>query len=61
MGIGRIWAGHNIIRWDIVWIKEAFVDIGRKPPEPSGVIDTLPLLREAFGQRAGNLKVKQFY
>ena len=45
----------------MVWIKEAFVDIGRKPPEPSGVIDTLPLLREAFGQRAGNLKVKQFY
>ncbi|KAH7287637.1 hypothetical protein KP509_32G067400 [Ceratopteris richardii] len=54
---GRIWAGHNIIKFDMVCIRDAFSMANRIPPEPVGVIDTLPLLRETFGARAGNLKM----
>ncbi|OMO52854.1 Exonuclease [Corchorus olitorius] len=43
---GRIWAGHNIVRFDCVRIREAFGKIGRPPPEPKGTIDSLPLLTE---------------
>ncbi|KAF2311269.1 hypothetical protein GH714_021317 [Hevea brasiliensis] len=41
---GRIWAGHNITRFDCVRIREAFAEIGRTPPEPKGIIDSLALL-----------------
>ncbi|KAJ8451404.1 hypothetical protein Cgig2_017795 [Carnegiea gigantea] len=54
---GRIWAGHNILRFDCVRIQEAFAEIGRLPPEPKGAIDTLTLLTERFGRRAGNMKM----
>lgn len=54
---GRIWAGHNIIKFDMVCVRDAFAAAGRPPPEPVGVIDTLPLLRDTFGFRAGNLKM----
>ncbi|KAF2598641.1 hypothetical protein F2Q68_00012524 [Brassica cretica] len=54
---GRIWAGHNIIRFDCVRIKEAFAEIGKAAPEPSGIIDSLGLLSDKFGKRAGNMKV----
>ncbi|MCO5556613.1 hypothetical protein L7F22_010164 [Adiantum nelumboides] len=54
---GRIWAGHNIIRFDMVCIRDAFATVKRPSPEPAGVIDTLPLLRETFGPRAGDLKM----
>lgn len=54
---GRIWAGHNIIRFDCVRIKEAFDKIGRPAPEPKGLIDSLALLTQRFGRRAGDMKM----
>ncbi|KAJ6411585.1 hypothetical protein OIU84_008212, partial [Salix udensis] len=54
---GRIWAGHNIVRFDCVRIREAFTEIGRAAPEPKGTIDTLALLTQKFGRRAGNMKM----
>lgn len=55
--IGRVWAGHNIVRFDCVRIREAFAEIGRPAPVPKATIDSLPLLTETFGRRAGNMKV----
>lgn len=54
---GRVWAGHNIVRFDCVRIREAFEKIGRPAPEPKGIIDSLALLTQKFGRRAGNMKV----
>lgn len=54
---GRIWAGHNIRRFDCVRIREAFKEIGRPAPEPVGLIDSLGVLTEKFGRRAGNMKM----
>ncbi|EEF47833.1 protein NEN1 [Ricinus communis] len=54
---GRIWAGHNIQRFDCVRIREAFAEIGRQPPENKGIIDTLALLTHKFGRRAGDMKM----
>ena len=54
---GRIWAGHNIQRFDCVRIKEAFAEIGRPGPMPVGMFDSLGVLTEKFGRRAGNMKV----
>ncbi|XP_010537378.1 PREDICTED: protein NEN3 [Tarenaya hassleriana] len=54
---GRIWAGHNIVRFDCVRIREAFAEIGRSPPEPKATIDSLPLLSRKFGKRAGDMKM----
>lgn len=54
---GKIWAGHNIQRFDCVRIKEAFAEIGRPAPEPVGMIDSLGVLADKFGKRAGNMKV----
>ncbi|XP_074277523.1 protein NEN1 [Silene latifolia] len=54
---GRIWAGHNILRFDCFRIREAFAEVNRPPPEPKGVIDSLALLTERFGRRAGNMKM----
>ncbi|KAL0461236.1 UNVERIFIED_CONTAM: protein NEN4 [Sesamum latifolium] len=54
---GRIWAGHNIQRFDCVRIKEAFAEINRPAPEPVGIIDSLGVLTEKFGKRAGNMKM----
>ncbi|CAL1411848.1 unnamed protein product [Linum trigynum] len=54
---GRIWAGHNILRFDCPRIREAFADIGRSPPEPKGTIDSLALLTQKFGRRAGDMKM----
>ncbi|XP_008809575.1 protein NEN1-like isoform X2 [Phoenix dactylifera] len=54
---GRAWAGHNIARFDCLRIREAFAEIGRAPPEPKGIIDTLPLLTQRFGRRAGDMKM----
>lgn len=55
---GRIWAGHNILRFDCARIREAFAEIGRQPPEPKGAIDSLGLLTQQFGRRAGDMKVQ---
>jgi hypothetical protein len=55
--IGRIWAGHNILRFDCARIREAFKDIGRPAPEPKGTIDSLEFLTRRFGRRAGDMKV----
>ncbi|KAF6171786.1 hypothetical protein GIB67_007307 [Kingdonia uniflora] len=54
---GRVWAGHNIVRFDCVRIREAFAAIGRTAPEPKGTIDSLALLTQKFGRRAGNMKM----
>ncbi|KAH1135037.1 hypothetical protein GLYMA_05G180900v4 [Glycine max] len=54
---GRVWAGHNIQRFDCVRIKEAFNDINRSAPVPVGIIDSLGVLTEKFGRRAGNMKM----
>ncbi|KAG8379219.1 hypothetical protein BUALT_Bualt07G0065800 [Buddleja alternifolia] len=53
---GRIWAGHNILRFDCARIREAFAEINRPVPEPRGTIDSLALLRQKFGRRAGDMK-----
>ncbi|CAH8280439.1 unnamed protein product [Arabidopsis lyrata] len=54
---GRIWAGHNILKFDCPRISEAFAEIGRDPPEPKGTIDSLALLTQRFGRRAGDMKM----
>ncbi|CAH2044033.1 unnamed protein product [Thlaspi arvense] len=54
---GRIWAGHNILRFDIPRIREAFAEIGREPPQAKGTIDSLVLLTKKFGRRAGDMKM----
>lgn len=54
---GRIWAGHNILRFDCPRIREAFAQIGRPAPEPKGTIDSLALLTQRFGRRAGDMKM----
>ncbi|XP_073269814.1 protein NEN1-like [Primulina huaijiensis] len=54
---GRIWAGHNILRFDCARIREAFSEINRPPPEPKGTIDSLALLTQKFGRRAGDMKM----
>ncbi|KAF8012115.1 hypothetical protein BT93_I0292 [Corymbia citriodora subsp. variegata] len=55
---GRVWAGHNIQRFDCVRIKEAFAEIRRDAPVPVGIIDSLGVLTEKFGRRAGNMKME---
>lgn len=55
--VGRIWAGHNILRFDCVRIRDAFAEINLAPPEPKGAIDSLVLLTQKFGRRAGDMKV----
>ncbi|XP_021802472.1 protein NEN4 [Prunus avium] len=54
---GRVWAGHNIRRFDCIRIKEAFAEIGRPAPIPVGMIDSLGVLTDKFGRRAGNMKM----
>ncbi|VVA29949.1 PREDICTED: NEN1 [Prunus dulcis] len=54
---GRIWAGHNILGFDCARIQEAFAHIGRPAPKPKGTIDSLTLLTQRFGRRAGNMKL----
>ncbi|KAL5202959.1 hypothetical protein ABZP36_013911 [Zizania latifolia] len=54
---GRVWAGHNIQRFDCPRIREAFAAIGRPPPEPVAVVDSLNVLAQDFGRRAGDLKM----
>uniref|UniRef100_A0A2N9HLM7 Exonuclease domain-containing protein n=1 Tax=Fagus sylvatica TaxID=28930 RepID=A0A2N9HLM7_FAGSY len=54
---GRIWAGHNIQRFDCIRIKEAFAEIGKPAPIPVGMIDSLGVLTAKFGRRAGNMKM----
>jgi hypothetical protein len=54
---GHIWAGHNILKFDNLRIQEAFSEIGHPSPQPSGIVDTYPLLKKTFGKRAGNYKV----
>ncbi|KAJ0571373.1 putative ribonuclease H-like superfamily, exonuclease, RNase T/DNA polymerase III [Helianthus annuus] len=57
MMLGRIWAGHNIVRFDCVRLRDAFAQINRPPPEPKGTIDSLALLTQRFGRRAGDMKM----
>nr|AGZ19451.1 APOLLO [Boechera sp. IPK 215] len=54
---GRIWAGHNIKRFDCVRIRDAFAGIGLSPPESKATIDSLSLLSQKFGKRAGDMKM----
>ncbi|KAK3225414.1 hypothetical protein Dsin_005276 [Dipteronia sinensis] len=55
--VGRIWAGHNIVRFDCARIREAFSEVGKPAPEPKGTIDSLALLTQKFGRRAGDMKM----
>lgn len=55
---GQIWAGHNIAKFDNLRLKNAFEKIGKAPPEPLEIIDTLALLQKSFGKRAGDYKVQ---
>ena len=52
---GRIWLGHNIVRFDNRQLLRHFQEAGLAPPTPAGVIDTLTLLKREFGkaQRSG--------
>lgn len=61
MFVGRVWVGHNIRRFDCPRMKEAYADIGRSAPEPIGIIDSLNVLSQGFGRRAGDLKVIFLY
>ncbi|GJS99921.1 NEN1-like protein [Tanacetum coccineum] len=54
---GRVWAGHDISRFDCERLREAYAQIDRTPPEPKRIIDTLALLTQNFGRRAGNMKM----
>jgi len=54
---GRIWAGHNIIAFDNQRIRQEFSRINKPCPKCAGIIDTLQLLRNTFGPRAGDLKM----
>ncbi|KAL1541641.1 protein NEN1-like isoform X1 [Salvia divinorum] len=54
---GRIWAGHNILRFDCARVREAFAEINMPAPEPKGTIDSLLLLTRKFGRRAGDMKM----
>uniref|UniRef100_A0ACD5TSK5 Uncharacterized protein n=1 Tax=Avena sativa TaxID=4498 RepID=A0ACD5TSK5_AVESA len=54
---GRVWAGHNIRRFDCHRVRNAFAALGRPGPEPAGVVDSLAVLGRVFGRRAGDLKM----
>ncbi|CAJ2664589.1 unnamed protein product [Trifolium pratense] len=54
---GRIWAGHNILKFDCKRISDAFAAIKHSQPERKGTIDSLVLLTQKFGKRAGNMKM----
>ncbi|CAA6656574.1 unnamed protein product [Spirodela intermedia] len=54
---GKVWAGHNILRFDCLRIREAFEAVGRPAPESVGTIDSLRLLSQRFGKRAGDMKM----
>nr|TKS05781.1 bifunctional aspartate aminotransferase and glutamate/aspartate-prephenate aminotransferase-like [Populus alba] len=58
---GRIWAGHNIQRFDCVRIKEAFAEIGRprRAPMPVGMFDSLGVLTEKDLRRRGGNEGKK--
>ncbi|KAI3463939.1 hypothetical protein Pfo_020602 [Paulownia fortunei] len=54
---GRIWAGHNMRKFDSACIRQAFTEIKRPVPEPKTIIDSLELLTRRFGRRAGDMKM----
>ncbi|KAF3783985.1 NEN4 protein [Nymphaea thermarum] len=54
---GKVWVGHNILRFDSARIREAFAEIGHAAPKPAGMIDSLDILLNKFGPRAGNMKM----
>ena len=41
---GRVWLGHNIKRFDIPHLKKAFEAVGKTPPTPLYIVDTLTFL-----------------
>ncbi|PIN27014.1 hypothetical protein CDL12_00232 [Handroanthus impetiginosus] len=55
---GRIWAGHNMRKFDRHRIRELFVEINRLAPKPKGIIDSLQLLKHRFKNRTDNMKLK---
>ncbi|KAI7728127.1 hypothetical protein M8C21_011006 [Ambrosia artemisiifolia] len=54
---GRIWASHDITRFDCMRLRGAFAQIDWPPPEPKWLIDSLALLTQRLGRRAGDLKM----
>ncbi len=53
----KIWVGHNIKTFDIPRLRDEFEKIYQAMPEPSGIVDTLPLLRKKFKGRTDNFKM----
>uniref|UniRef100_A0A7N0V0B2 Exonuclease domain-containing protein n=1 Tax=Kalanchoe fedtschenkoi TaxID=63787 RepID=A0A7N0V0B2_KALFE len=54
---GRVWAGHNIQRFDSHRLNDAFRHAGRPAPVCAGMIDSLGVLTNKFGRRAGDMKM----
>jgi DNA polymerase-3 subunit epsilon len=54
----RIWAGHNIQGFDNPIIHRTFTSLSIEPPQPAGVIDTLPLARKHLAGQVANHKLE---
>ncbi|KAG2298220.1 hypothetical protein Bca52824_034692 [Brassica carinata] len=54
----NIWDKLNGVHIIPSWYIEAFAEIGRDPPEPKGTIDSLVLLTQKFGRRAGDMNME---
>lgn len=66
---GAVWAGYNIVSFDIPVLNDEFARAGVKPPEPRGVIDVYLQIRADYARfnnrrRPENLKLStlaEFY
>jgi DNA polymerase III epsilon subunit-like protein len=54
---GRIWVGHNVVKFDHPRIAEAFDRAGLEPPVPRAMVDTLLFARHHFRGRAVSQKL----
>ncbi len=52
---GTVIVGHNVRRFDLEFITHEFLRIGRHPPEPFAIIDTLEVVRRLKLPRPHNL------
>ncbi len=54
---GSVIVGHNVRRFDLEFIDNEFLRIGRRPPVPTAIIDTLEVVRRLKLPRPHNLGV----
>jgi len=54
---GAVIVGHNVRRFDLEFINHEFLRIGRRPPTPTAIIDTLEVVRRLKLPRPHNLGV----